>query len=562
MQWQTTHTWDRLIGWALLFLWVSNLPLSAQTSEDILRLISQDEEDGIHEDEIILLDDILSRSTGLTHQSLEDILTLTFLEDEDYDLIRKSLETRELLLLKRPNEVSTVAKVIFRALQRNKGIPHKIRIQQIVSMTDGIRYRWKGKMKTLTQEASVLSIRNRYGLDILGDHSIYIQHKTGNSRWIVGDHQMAFGFGLVSGKPFPERKGWSTVNTGTSVQKGLKGYRSSTGMNRTRGIAVEQKTNYGTIVFSQDLAGENKNEKRNYYRGAWQYNNASTLIGTVIASKTQSIYGSFDYGNISPGGEISFGVGSPSIIFGLNFRIRPFKYIIQYRDIHDKSIGQMGNPMVEWRGSDLSEKGLFQGAYIRTGKTRLMIYADMFQHYTREINGYELGIRTETKIQKHKIVFQVKTEKKDETNDVIYAPLVMPTLRKKDGIKLEHQYDKKTWRTQVKYQFIRTGEIEIHHSHGLDLRFQIYGKYYQLELDWMGAEVDHFDSRVYFWDVNLPGEMLTRMLAHSSHSQGIKVLFDVSNESKLGVKLRFNYSALSFSSPIDIMGGLFIKVAL
>jgi hypothetical protein len=52
------------------------------------------------------------------------------------------------------------------------------------------------------------------------------------------------------------------------------------------------------------------------------------------------------------------------------------------------------------------------------------------------------------------------------------------------------------------------------------------------------------------------------MLAHSSHSQGIKVLFDVSNESKLGVKLRINYSALSFSSPIDIMGGLFIKVAL
>ncbi len=39
---------------------------------------------------------------------------------------------------------------------------------------------------------------------------------------------------------------------------------------------------------------------------------------------------------------------------------------------------------------------------------------------------------------------------------------------KKNGIKLEHQYDQKTWRTQVKYQFVTTGEKEIHQSHGLD----------------------------------------------------------------------------------------------
>jgi hypothetical protein len=222
----------------------------------------------------------------------------------------------------------------------------------------------------------------------------------------------------------------------------------------------------------------------------------------------------------------------------------------------------MRNPMVEWRGLDLSEIGLFQGAYIHIEKTRLMIYADMFQHHTREINGYEFGIRTETKINKHKFIFQVKTEKKDETNDVVYAPLVIPALSKKDGIKLEYQYDKKTWRTQVKYQFVQTGEIKIYKSHGLDFRFQIYREYYRLEFDWMGAKVNHFDSRVYFWDVNLPGEMLTRMIARSKHSQGFKVLFNISNESKLGLKIRVNYIDLSFNSGVDISGGLFIQAAL
>jgi len=53
MHWQATRNWDRLIGWGLLFLWVGNPLASAQTSEDILRLISQDEEDTVHEDELI-----------------------------------------------------------------------------------------------------------------------------------------------------------------------------------------------------------------------------------------------------------------------------------------------------------------------------------------------------------------------------------------------------------------------------------------------------------------------------------------------------------------------------
>ncbi len=498
----------------------------------------------------------------MTRHSLEDILELTFLADGDYDLIRKSLETREFTSLKTSKEVSPVVRAIFTTLQRNKGIPHKIHIQQIASMTDGVRYRWKGKLDTPAQEMGALSVRNRYGVDILDQHSLYIQHKTGKSRWIAGDHQMAFGFGLVSGKPFPARKGWSTVNMGTSVQNGLKGYKSSTGMNRTRGFAVEQKTNFGTMVFSHGFVGEDGKENRNFTRGAWQYKNSSILIGTSFAPKTQSIFGSYDFRNIRSGGEISFGVGSPSIIFGLNYRIRPFKYIIQYRDIHSNSIGQMGNPMVEWRGSDLSETGLFQGAYVRTGNTRLMIYADMFQHHTRRINGYEFGIRSETKIKRHKIVFQIKTEKKDEIIDIVYAPLVTPTLRIKDGIKIEHQYDKKTWRTQVKYQYVRTGETKVYQSHGLDLRFQMYRKHYRLELDWMGAVVDHFDSRVYFWDLNLPGEMLTRMIARSSHSQGIKVLFHISNESKLGLKIRLNYLDISLKSQADIVGGIFIQAAL
>ncbi len=145
MQWQITHTWGSLIGWGLLCLWVGSPLISAQTSEDILRLISQDEEDNIHEDELIILDDILYNTTGLTHRLLEEILVLTFLAEEDYDLIRTSLNSRDFTSLKTSKDISPALRFIFDTLQRNKGVPHKIYIQQIASMTDGVRYRWKRK---------------------------------------------------------------------------------------------------------------------------------------------------------------------------------------------------------------------------------------------------------------------------------------------------------------------------------------------------------------------------------------------------------------------------------
>lgn len=120
MHWQATRNWDRLIGWGLLFLWVGNPLASAQTSEDILRLISQDEEDTVHEDELIILDDILSKSTGLTHQLLEEILALTFLANEYYDLIRNSLDSPDFTSLKTSQKISPALMFIFVTLQRNK----------------------------------------------------------------------------------------------------------------------------------------------------------------------------------------------------------------------------------------------------------------------------------------------------------------------------------------------------------------------------------------------------------------------------------------------------------
>jgi len=526
-------------------------------------LVSRDEEESIHEDEFILLDDILSGTSGVNQKVLQDILTLTILSEEDYDLIQVSLRLSDFTTLTSSDKISPILREILSSLQKNKGIPHRVYIQQHTSMTDGNRYRWKGRMNTPTQEIGALSVRNRDGVDIINQNSIYVVQNTKNGRWIVGDHQMAIGFGLVSGKPFPARKGWSTVNTGTAIyNNGLSGYKSSTGLKRTRGIAVEKNTDFGLISISGGQTGQTLKRQNNFLRGTWQYKNEATHMGTVFAQGIRSVFASYELGNIRWGGELAFGSGSPSLVVGFNYKIRGFKYLVQFRDIYAESTGAMGNPMVEWKGSDMSERGIFQGAIIRAGKTRIMIYSDVFKHHIRQTKGYEFGIRSETKKGRHHVVFQIKTEKKDKTLVIIYTPIVSPSSANKDGVKIEHRYDAKNWRTNVKYQFVRAGDIQTDHSHGLDLRFHLYQKNYKIELDWMMARVGSFDSRIYFWDVNLPGEMLTRVMSRSSHSQGGKVLFNLSNGSRFGFKIRAVNKNLSFDSGANFSGGIFIQTTL
>jgi|TARA_Y100000310_G_scaffold212179_2_gene213004 hypothetical protein len=552
----------RPIGWGLIFLWVSNTFITAQTTEDILGLIQQDEDDAIHEDEIILLDDILLRSSGLSLNILLEIRSLSFLADEDYILIQTALDQNDMKSLTKSNKISPILKTIIEVVQNNKSSLQKVFIQQHTSITGGNRYRWRGKINTPIQEISAISVRNRGVVDILGQNSIYIVHHSKKGRWIAGDHQMAFGFGLVSGKPFPSRKGWNTVNTGTSIYTGLGGYKSSTGIKRIRGIAIEQNTALGTISLSYGQTNLDVAQNKGTTKGAWQYGNKLMSVGTVLTSDIQSVFASYNREQIRTGGEISFGTGSPSLIVGFHYGIPAFKYLVQYRDIYPNSLAKMGNPMVEWKGSEISERGLFQGAFIRLENIRLMIYADVFHHHIRRVNGYEFGIRSETKLNRHRVVFQIKTEKKDKFKDVIYPPLIFPSVMQKDGVKLEYRYGADRWRTDVKYQFIRAGDLVTNDSHGLDLRFHFLRNNYRIELDWMAAQVGSFDSRIYFWDVNLPGEMMTRMIFKSSHSQGIKVLFNLKNRSRLGVKLRLNHTALSFRTDFEISGGIFIQTAL
>ncbi len=491
------------------------------------------------------------------------MLALTFLNEEDYGHIQTSLRQADFTGLIASDEISSLLRFILHSLRNNKGIPHKVFLQQHTSRTDGNRYRWRARMNTPIQEIGALSVRNRGSMDILDQHSFYIVRNTNNGHWIVGDHQMAFGFGLGSGKPFPPRKGWSTVNKGASIYKnGLKSYKSSTGISRTRGFAVEQSTTIGTISLSHGQTNSDIYRNNSTTQGAWQYGNKFMSVGTVFTHGIQSVFASYNRGQVRTGGEISFGSGTPSMVLGFHYGIRPFKYLVQYRNIYAQSMGSMGNPMVEWHGSEISERGLFQGALIRVGKSRIMIYADAFHHHLRKIDGYEFGIRSETKMNRHRIVFQIKTEKKDSENESVYAPLVSPAFTNKNGIKLEHRYDARLWRTDVKYQFVRAGEIKTDHSHGLDLRLHLFRNTYKIELDWMAARVGSYDSRLYFWDVNLPGEMLTRMMARTHHSPGAKILFNLSNGSRLGFKIRADFAHLSLRSEFGISGGIFIQAAL
>lgn len=526
-------------------------PVSAQFHEDIFGLIPQEESEAIHEDEIILIDDLLSRTSGIDVIALQDLQSLSILSASDYQLIKHALNQNDVSYLSKVKEMSSVLRVMINALNEHKGNYPKIVIKQLSAVSDDTRYRWHGKSYMKGFETGILNVRNKYEQHIANNGSVYIGSVNKLSQWIAGDQSIAYGFGLITGRPFPARRGFSTISKGATTDARIRGYNSATSTNRIRGGAYKKTINNHSILVSiGDVKGRGG---INHYGGLGIYmqENASNKWGVVFSEKTQSVFGGFDKGKIELSGEVSHGRGTPSFVLAFQYEEKPFQYVIHFRNLRNGSLGETSNPMAAWQGRIISEKGIFQGGTFRVNQTRIMVYADWAFHIEKNINKQVLGVRTESRFGRHYIIGQLKLDQKDEDEMLIYGPRLNNDEMKKESFRLEHKYASKLLRSQIKVQWVKSGIKDFTYGKGIDLRFTFYQPKYQLEMDWMMAQVDDYESRIYFWDVNLPGEMHSRLFTKPGHGPGIKLLFQPTPDVRMGIRIKTHFTGLSFNaSPI------------
>ena len=79
---------------------------------------------------------------------------------------------------------------------------------------------------------------------------------------------------------------------------------------------------------------------------------------------------------------------------------------------------------------------------------------------------------------------------------------------------------------------------------------------------WVTTWIDSYNSRVYFWDINLPGEMRSRIFSTNIYSPAIKILYITKNNFQIGYRIRAAYKTRDLRDVPKIESGLVFDIYL
>ena len=118
------------------------------------------------------------------------------------------------------------------------------------------------------------------------------------------------------------------------------------------------------------------------------------------------------------------------------------------------------------------------------------------------------------------------------------------------------------WLTKVQTYYTNYHEDPLtDQGFGVDLRLSYMPSRMRIDLDWVSAWVNDYNARLYFWDINLPGEMRSRLYSKDSHSIGVKTMLKADNRSTLAFRFRRVWVNLPFSGIFDNEGALILQVS-
>ena len=406
------------------------------------------------------------------------------------------------------------------------------------------------------------------------------------------------------------RKGFEAITGLPRMGRGIAPYRSSDETWYLRGIGYNAKTKYGNFLItggytkqdgtidslgnvsvsrtglhtgSTSIAQQN-NITESVLLGQWNYNNPNTAFVTSVAgvnwddkldmsvkdwSGSFAINRSINIGNIF--GEFGRGYNrTAGILMGARLNLPDVKYLISYRYYSKGYSALRSNPFAEWVGADRNELGLFQSISVKHNRNIFTIYGDLFK--TNKIEnkesfprpGQEAGIRWEKRRGRRYQRVQWKWEQKSLENEGTYLLDQKPIYEIDNSFKYSGIFKLigSTWgKLQLTYSSNETSEI-ISKAYGIDTQIWWEMDNVSFYFDIVTTVTNGGSAWIYFWDVNLPGEMTTRVYTKDSISPAIKILYQTSSGFELGFRLRAQWKDYNFTGTPEIFGALVLEVLL
>ncbi|MFH1851112.1 MAG: hypothetical protein ABIA75_02080 [Candidatus Neomarinimicrobiota bacterium] len=587
--------------------------LTAQTIDRLLQELHPDAEQPLPEEDIIIIDELLRQNRGLTAVAIAAIEKLSIVDEQEIRKIRRLAgSTNPRADLVTADLSPAIAELIAVLLENEPFSSTDLLLRQLVVFSSDVRYLWRAKVDFgENSQGGLLLERDPGELAIADFAGGYWQGKAGDLDWIIGDHQIIAGYGLNLWRSNPGYKGFDTGKSAGRPGPGLQSYRSTHEAWALRGLALQwrgagqkivvsasRNRRHGTLPFPGypdiDLVGLHRSAAgvyppaglmENAVCGVWEIGREKYTGGVTLAhsrwsdrggSSTDfgsgSVFGSKSFGSLNMFGEIAHGFNaSRGQLGGVSVRLRSaLHYLLLIRKYDGGYTALRANPLTEWSGDLKNESGLFQSLNLHWGRNQLTCVGDIYRESAPAakmlsvVSGSETALRWEWQSRRQKLRFQWKREKRSLENTINYANsgLANEELRQTVKIALNRDFSRH-WKIRLQANLVdfQSGG-NYSHGWGVDSRISWQTAAWSAELDQVLVKTDDYDSRIYFWDLNLPGEMRSRVYAASGYYPGLRLGYQTKNNYRIFARLRCLSPENRALSRDGFEGGLLIEANL
>ena len=568
---------------------------------DLPALLRQDAEETIPEEDLLLLEELLVHSSGITANVLKQLTALTILSDQDVQLLKNYARRPDPKLILEASDISPHLGDILRLVDRRpKSKPSSLVFEHWLAASKDLRYRWRGGAN-LEMGTVGFFLERDPGERKIGDfHSLYLLHSSARREWILGDHQLVAGFGLLAGRAFRVHKGFSSLSLLARPGQGLLPYRSTheawsnrglgwTGSNRlgrfTVSFSHNQREGYldkqnGVKILTSGLhVGSASRLDRQLTENLaifnWEYASKHGLAGVILAEQQwndlpgqQLVYHYRGvYSLVRKEGQTVFGewaVGRNKIrayYAGISLRKYRFQYIVSLRKYEPGFVGFRSDPFSEWGGPEWNESGLYQGLRFRVRRLRMTLFTDRYNRPSDPFHllGLETGIRAEGRFKGMEFDGQHKQERKQNEPALVFGSSTLEREKVRHSWRITCRSKNQGWKIQ--YARVNTNGTG---SSGEGLNFQMNRRRGEifLQVNWVFITVQDYENRLYFWDVNLPGEMVSRMYASRGTGLAFLILYQGMDGVQLSGRCRFWFPRYRLSGGSLLQAGFYVNIEL
>ena len=590
--------------WGLIFLNLRLLP--AQVSDQFIEELGLDEEETLPAEDLFIIESLQRTGGVLTPAALRQLATLSFLSAGDGQLLRAWVDSSDCNRLHQQKTLSSQLRVLLNEIRQPLLKANKpLFLRQRMTAHQDVRYAWRGEWTFSSQRLGFFIERDPGETRIADRISGYLSGGNRHNQWVIGDHELILGYGLLSWRSVAVNKGFESIKTIPRRGNGLRAYHSSDESWNLRGIGFQRETSLGTGGLSLGnnprdgyvdsvgtihlrrtgihTSGQSSQLWERSFIGFWEWKQEDNRLGIAfstsqwnenrIRQSNPAAAFNFQYlfRNWSLFGEMARGYGSRwGYLTGARFHPRGFYYLISIRSYANTYYALRSNPFSEWSSQRRDEQGVYQGIQWNWRKHQLTVYGDIYrtgavpENRLAPVKGQETGIRWQWHSRYRRCKLQWKQETKTLEPPASFLDTKEITHTKKDAWKgmIYQQFSTRyVWKGQISVSHIRTAN-QISTGYGVENLWSGKWPPWVITVDWIVTRVDQYESRVYFWDINLPGEMRSVAYTATGQSWGLRLQYRQGPFLYWGLRLRSTWkNPLLHTSPM-LTGSLALETVL